>query len=102
MKKSGKLRKTEERDREDRARRERISRWPGAKGMGRTGRLNGMVGTVAALALAHVLVRVLVALGFKRLAAEVTPFHRSVWPYRNESFQAGSPRGIVLIFFSAL
>lgn len=68
--------------------------------MGRTGRLNGMVGTVAALALAHVLV--LVALGFKRLAAEVTPFHRSVWPYRNESFQAGSPRGIVLIFFSAL
>lgn len=102
MKKSGKLCKTEERDREDRARRERISRWPGAKGMGRTGRLNGMVGTVAALALAHVLVLVLVALGFKRLAAEVTPFHRSVWPYRNESFQAGSPRGIVLIFFSAL
>lgn len=72
--------------------------------MGRTGRLNGMVGTVAALALANVLVLVLVlvALGFKRLAAEVTPFHRSVWPYRNESFQAGSPRGIVLIFFSAL
>lgn len=80
MKKSGKLCKTEERDREDRARRERISRWPGAKGMGRTGRLNGMVGTVAALALANVLVLVLVlvALGFKRLAAEVTPFHRNV------------------------